>query len=162
MENYLNIMENLHSDVLGLIIYYLLPQNLVILRCTCKYFRKLIKPQKVSIADFIENIPLIEWATSSCETKFKGLAEKVAKSGNLPVLEYLYENDWSMSRVASAAALNGHIHILKWVKENSLEITTKSLYNAQKMKHHNIITWIIEHYIRALNSNKLILKENFY
>ena len=70
--------------------------------------------------------------------------------GNLECVKYLYSiafNDlskpWWNSNTASIAAKNGHLHILKFLREKGCSWNSNTTYNAFKNNHIEVLNWAI-------------------
>lgn len=75
------------------------------------------------------------------------LIDYAAQSGNLDLVRYLYKKKYHLTKnIYNHAALGGHIHILKWLKENNCEQDNSCLTYVCAMVNGNIqvLDWLKE------------------
>ena len=120
-----------------------------------------IKSGNVSVIKFVIDNGCdwdIETFNYACET------------GNLECVKYLYSqafNDlskpWWNTATTAIAAKNGHLHILKFLRENGCPWNSDTTYNAFKNNHIEVLNWAIENkcpidelIINAISNNILL------
>jgi len=73
-------------------------------------------------------------------------------TGYINIFEWIKENNWENSinwtTVCNEAGINGHLHVLKWIKNNVINLKNdwdcKICYYAAKFSHLDIIKWARE------------------
>ncbi len=66
-----------------------------------------------------------------------------ALNGHLHIIKYLKEIGYELDEyVCSFAAFNGHLNIIKWARENKCKWNDETYFNAKTNGHINIIDWL--------------------
>ena len=78
----------------------------------------------------IGNLNVVKWAVANGFPCVNECVASAAFTGNLPMLQYLYENG-ATEDASAVAARSGHLHIIKWLQEKGMKMSPKALENAE-------------------------------
>jgi len=92
-------------------------------------------------------IDLCEWAILKGYAMYNHMDVEAAIYGKLDILIWLESKGRSLNDIpiVANAAENGHLHVLRWMKENNYTIGSNICHYAAKGGHLNVIEWATEH-----------------
>ena len=74
---------------------------------------------------------VVKWAVANGFPCVNECVASAASIGNLPMLQFLYENG-ATEDASAVAAKNGHLHIIQWLREKGMEMSPDALTNAEE------------------------------